>query len=526
MSLTTRAVGSAMWNVGAGLGGRVIGALGTLILTRYLNPDVVGEVGVASVLVLTSQVATSAGYGQYVVAHPSAGPVAGFHVTVLSACTVAVVSLLLLVVGQPLCHLVNAPGAIAFLPGLVAAFAIQRIAEIPERVLNRELRFRRASLGSGGAEVVFATVALGLASQGWGGQALVAASLVRATFRLAIFASGVDPRAWLRWGPLNRKQVLSILGFAFPLQLASLAAFAGARWGTLVVAVMFGPTAMGLYTLAYNLALIPADNIGEALADVLLPSFARLGPGRRQEALVRAMPLVGLLVFPLAVGLGVEAHALVATLFNPRWQPMAPLVTVLAVMGVVDSMGSALLAYLKASGRPRAVLAFNVAHMVVLLFLIASLGRLGLTWATLAPGLAGAGYALLALIYVGRVDGVPVVRALGGLARVLLACAGMAAAVLAFRYLHGRDAAHHSIGLLAAEVAVGAIAYVGTAFVVAPGQVADLLTSLRRLRESRRPATGGVVEAKPPAGDADGGGKNVWPIVGGEPGRTPDGADT
>jgi PST family polysaccharide transporter len=289
---------------------------------------------------------------------------------------------------------------------------------------------------------------------------------------------------------------------------------------------MFGPTAMGLYTLAYNLALIPADNIGEALADVLLPSFARLGPGRRQEALVRAMPLVGLLVFPLAVGLGVEAHALVATLFNPRWQPMAPLVTVLAVMGVVDSMGSALLAYLKASGRPRAVLAFNVAHMVVLLFLIASLGRLGLTWATLAPGLAGAGYALLALIYVGRVDGVPVVRALGGLARVLLACAGMAAAVLAFRYLHGRDAAHHSIGLLAAEVAVGAIAYVGTAFVVAPGQVADLLTSLRRLRESRRPATGGVVEAKPPAGDADGGGKNVWPIVGGEPGRTPDGADT
>ena len=502
MSVTTRAVGSAMWNVGAGLGGRIIGALGTLILTRYLNPDVVGEVGVAAVLVLTSQVATSSGYGQYVVAHPSAGPVAGFHVTVLSACTVAVISLLLLVVGQPLCHLVNAPGAIAFLPGLVAAFAILRIAEIPERILNRELRFRRVGLGSSGAEVVFATVALGLASQGWGGQAIVGANLVRSIFRLVIFASGVDPRAWLRWGPINRAQVMSILGFAFPLQLASLADLAATKWGNLVVAMMFGPTAMGLYALAYNLAQIPADNIGEALADVLLPSFARLAPGARQEALVRAMPLVALLVFPLAVGLGVESHTLVVTLFNPNWQPMAPLLAILAGLGVVFPMGSALVAYLKACGRARTVLVFQVIHMALLLVSIALLGRLGLVWATVAPGLAGGGFALLTLVYVGRVDGVPVMRALAGLARVLLACAGMTAAIFAFRHIHGLEPAHHAIALLASEVAVGAVAYVGTAFIIAPAQVADLLSSLRRLRESRRRTV--VLETNLQARDADG----------------------
>jgi len=485
VSLTTRAVGSAIWHVSAGFGGRVIGALGTLVLTRYLNPDVVGEVGVAYVLVLTSQVATSAGFGQYVVAHPAAGPEAGFHVTVLSAGTVAVVSLLLFFFGQPLCHMVNAPGAVAYLPGLVAALAILRMAEIPERILNRELRFRRVALGASGAEIVFTTVALGLAAKGWGGQAIVLANVVRSIFRLAIYASGVDWRAWLRWGPLNWAQARSVLAFALPLQMASLAAFAATKWGTLVVAMMFGPTAMGLFTLAYNLAQIPADNIGEALADVLLPSFARLPPGQRQHALVRAMPLVALLVFPLAVGLGVEAKALVATFFNPRWQAMAPLLTFLAVLGVVYPMGSAVLAYLKASARPRAVLLFDVIHMVLLLAFISALGRLGLTWAAIAPGLAGGAYALLALIYVGRVDGVDVPRTLGSLARVLLACAGMTAAILIFRHLPGRNPAHHSLGLLAAEVAVGAAAYVAMAFLVAPAQVAELLSSLSRLRESR-----------------------------------------
>jgi len=493
-----------MWHVGAGLGGRVIGAAGTLMLTRYLNPDVVGEVGVAWVLVLTSQVATSAGFGQYVVAHPSAGPVAGFHVTALSAGTVAVVSLLVLFFGQPLCHLVNAPGAVAFLPGMVAALAILRISEIPERILNRELRFRRVALGSSGAEVAFTTVALGLAARGWGGQAIVAANLVRSLFRLAIFSSGVDPRAWLRWGPLKRAQVLSILGFALPLQLGSLAAFAATKWGNLVVAVMFGPSAMGLYSLAYNLAQIPADNVGESLADVLLPSFARLAPGMRQQALARALPLVALLVFPLAIGLGVEAHMLVATLFNPRWQPMAPLLTALAVLGVVYPMGSTVLAYLKACGRPRAVLVFHTTHMVLLLLLIASLGRMGMIWAAVAPGLAGGTYALLALIYVGRMDGVPVMRTLGGLARVLLACAGMTAAILAFRHLPGLSHAHHSIGLLASEVALGAVAYVATALLVAPAQVAELFSSLSRLREGRHRVRSSVLETKLQARDADG----------------------
>ena len=111
---------------------------------------------------------------------------------------------------------------------------------------------------------------------------------------------------------------------------------------------------------------------------------------------------------------------------------------------------------------------------------------------------------MLALFYVGRTDGVPVMRALGSLACVLLACAGMAAAVLVFRQFHGRDLAHHSIGLLASEVAVGAVAYVAAAFVVAPAQVADLLSSLRRLREGRRGTAGMVLETELQPRDADG----------------------
>jgi PST family polysaccharide transporter len=294
------------------------------------------------------------------------------------------------------------------------------------------------------------------------------------------------------------------LGFAFPLQLAALAATAAAKGSGLAVSVMFGPAAMGLFTLAFNLAQIPADNIGESLADVLLPSFARLDPDRRPEALARAMPLVALLVFPLAVGLGVEAHPIVSTFFNPRWQPMAPLLTVLAVLGVVYPMGAAVQAFLKASGRPKAVLGFHVSHVLLLLSFVTTLGHLGLVWAAVAPGLAGGCYAMLTLAYVGRVERVPVRKVLAGIGRVIVACLGMATAVLIFRRIHGHGNTHGSFGFLAAEVGLGVLAYVAMVFLVAAPQVHDLLSSLSRLREKRHPTPGVVLDAKLQAREGDG----------------------
>ena len=140
--------------------------------------------------------------------------------------------------------------------------------------------------------------------------------------------------------------------------------------------------------------------------------------------------------------------------------------------------------------------------MVILLGSITLLGRLGLVWAAAAPGLAGGAYALMALLYVGHVDGVPVRRAFVGLGRVLLACAGMTAAVLLSRRLHNPRL--DSFGLLILDVSVGIVAYVGLAFVVAPAQVRDLLTSLSRLRESRHQRSRIVLENKLQMRDADG----------------------
>ena len=54
MSVGKRAASGALWSVASSVGARVIGLIGTLYMTRLLDPDVVGEVAAAMVLAQTA----------------------------------------------------------------------------------------------------------------------------------------------------------------------------------------------------------------------------------------------------------------------------------------------------------------------------------------------------------------------------------------------------------------------------------------------------------------------------------------
>ena len=98
-----------------------------------------------------------------------------------------------------------------------------------------------------------------------------------------------------------------MLRFGVPLGVQGIAHNASRYWDNLAVSHFFGPDATGAYNMAYNLADIPAIQVGEQIALVLLPSMAELPPRaprpRRSNA---RRALLSLIIFPLAVGLGLS----------------------------------------------------------------------------------------------------------------------------------------------------------------------------------------------------------------------------
>jgi PST family polysaccharide transporter len=479
----------AIFTIGSGIFARAIGLASTLLLARFLSPSTYGEVTVAAVLVMTATQLSTLGLGQYLIAHPEAPASTAFHVTVFHLVSGVLALAAVLVAGDALGVAFDAPHVALYLPGLALSALLDRVSYVPERVLVRELRFGWLSAGRTAADLAYSVGSIVLAALGFGASAIVLGNLFRSLVRAAAFIGGVKRGAWLEPSRLSWRETRELFRFGAPMALGASAAFASRRWDNLLVAHFFGPGPAGAYNLAYNLADVPAIQIGEQIGDVLLPSFARLEPERRASALVRSMALLALVVFPLAVGLGAVAPTLVALLFDERWQSIGPMLVLLSALSVARPVGWTVASYLQASGRPGRIFWLELLKLVALVGLILTLGRTSPLWTCGAVGVAFAIHALASLWVIERSDGVPLRRLLGSLVPALVACVPLVAAVLAMRSGNRALGGLGPLAELLLEILAGALGYGLGALLFARESSAELFTRLvDALRSRREPA--------------------------------------
>ena len=288
-SLLGKAIRGAGWTILTGVGARALGLVGTLVLTHYLAPDVQGEVSDAFIVVLTAHQLSSLGLLHFLVARPKdASAEVGWHVTVLHNLT-GLVAFATVVLGRDAFgRWLNAPTMGQYVPGFALAIFFERISNVPERLLTRQMRFRALGGARGLAEITYSLISVALAMLGLGGMAIVYGNVARGVMLAASFTA-LAPRAdWLTPTRLKLATLRPVLKFGLPLSVGALASFASRRWDNLLVSAMFGAGVVGEYNLAYNLADIPAIQVGEQIGETLLPSFSHMQPEERKDALARS----------------------------------------------------------------------------------------------------------------------------------------------------------------------------------------------------------------------------------------------
>ena len=482
MSLAHKAARGALWTVVSSMGGRAVGVLGTLLMTRFLHPDEIGEVSDAMILAMTANWLSIWGFGQYTVVK-GRGEVAhevAWHATVayfvLGAISLGGVALF----GGRLTPMLNAPHAAQYVPGLALALFIRRIGAMPERMLTQKMNFRASGMALALGEMVYTATALPLAWRGHGGMSIVYANLVQQTVVTLILVRAAGFASWATPSKLRWARIKDMLKFGLPLGVQGIAHQASRYWDNLAISHYFGPGATGAYNMAYNLADIPAIQVGEQIALVLMPSMAELPRERRPAALERSSALLSLIIFPLAVGLGFVAYPLIGLLLpSNKWQEVAPLLTVLACLSVFRPITWVLSAYLEAESKTNRLMVLEVAKVIVLIVGIAILQPYGLRAAAGAVGIAFGFTAFAGVAIVVR-EGVSPRRMLVGFMQPLIACAVMGAAVwLAHLGLEAIGCEYAAVHL-AVEIVVGAIAYVISALIIARDASRDLLSLLKK----------------------------------------------
>lgn len=482
-STAETAARGAAWTIIASLLSRGLGLVATLILIRFVSPEDYGEVSAATVVVFTVNYVTTLGVGIYVISNRNTTREDMFHSTVIHV-TLGVLALLALwVLRKPLSPLFETPNMYRYVPGLAAAAFIDRVAFMPERVLIRALRFRLISMLRATAEVAFIVAALGTAWRGWGGMSIVVANVVRSGLRGTAFVASVSWRDWLQFVAVRWAVVKKIASYGFTVTMWGVAGYAATRWDNLLVSRFFGPAVMATYNLAYNLADIPAVHIGEQIADVMGASFAHMAPDERRRTLLRSFGVIGLVTFPLALGIGVIAPSLADLFLKAKWAGAAPMLLLLSALSLSRPVYSALASFLVVEVGPRIVAVTEWITLGVLMGSIATFGRISPLWTC---GAVGFTFALrsLGLMYVAQTSsGIRFTRFLRELARPLLATVPMVATAVGVRFVLLRAGVRFPAAILVSQIVAAIVVYVGAAFIIAPVPANEVLTLVRRRRD-------------------------------------------
>ena len=468
MSLGLKAVRGAIWTIGSSVGGRIIGLVSTLILTRFISPHEYGAVSVAIAIVLTAEEFTQLGLTQYIVAHPKSSRQTAFHATVyhmgFGLLALGIVALL----REPLSRFFEAPEAAAFILGTVVSSLFDRVAVVPERILSRDMRFGVISRARVSSEILYAGLSIGLAVLMFGGMSIIYGNIAQWFIFMIWLLAASNFKDYLTPSRLNWDTTRKLFAFGIPLSIGHSANFASRRWDNLLMARFFGTAMLGRYNLAYNLADIPATHVGEHIGDVLLPSFARMEPEQRRDALVRATALLSLIIAPMAVGLGAVAPTVTSAIFDPRWEQMAPMLAILSALSVFRPVGWTIISYLQAIDRPKTVMVLEVGKVGILLGAIVALAPFGELWACAAVGVAFGLHAAVGIWSVHKFDQVPLFKMSWGVVPPLMACVPMALSVYGIRYYLTSIGWEGGVLALICELLVGMVVFIPSGLLLAP----------------------------------------------------------
>lgn len=482
MSIEGIAARGAAWTIGSSVLSRGFALVGTLVLTRFVVPDDYGEVCAATIIVGTINLVTNINVGTYFIAKREAGREDAFHGTLIQLALGLLAFLILIVAGKPLSPLFGTPDMYRYVPGLALAALVDRATLMPERLLVRELKFRRISLVRSAAELAYTAASVSTAALGLGGMAIVFGNLARSAVRASGMAVSVERRDWFLVGRIELDRIRTIARYGLAVTISGWANFFSRKWDNLLVARFFGPAVMAKYNLAYNLADIPAVHVGEQITDVMQAAFAHMSPDDRRRSLLRSLGTIGLVTFPIAVGLGMIAPTLSDLFLGKKWSDgVSAMLQVLSVLSLTRPVFGATSSYLLLERGPRVLITMEWLTLALLMSLLATLGSISPLWACYAVGIAYTFRAVGGIYLASSVSGVPMWRFFAPLLPPLSACLPLAAVVWGIH--HGLT----TLGLPAAlrlviEILGGAAAYVAAALIIARRATRDLLDMVRSRR--------------------------------------------
>lgn len=324
----------------------------SIVLARLLLPEDFGTVGTARLFLEVSTVVGNAGMAGAIIQRETIG--VGHHDTAFATSTAAgaMLALLFVLIAHPVATFFSNPAVAPIMQIMSLQVVLAAMSATPLALLQRELRFRAVAvlslvqtLSNGVIAITLALLGFGVWSIVWSSVASAAAYLV-----VALMAARYWPRLHL-----SRSAFGELIGFGSALTAKNIFVYISRNIDNFVIAQRLGAAALGFYTRAFALTVIPQRQFVSQLNQVSFPAFARLQTDyvRLRAWFLKGSRTAAIVSVPALVLLAGLASDFTLVLYTDRWAGMIGALQLLCIAGAIKTLHTLAGAVFEATGSLR-----------------------------------------------------------------------------------------------------------------------------------------------------------------------------
>lgn len=394
------------WMMVSQLSVQLLGFTTAVVVAHFLTPREVGLVAMALVFSNLALVIADAGVTPALVQKAELSEEDKSTAFWASVALGVILTLAGVGLSWPVSALYGEPRVQHLLVAVSPAFLFTALGVVQGALLTRDLKFRSLGLRTMTATVASTSITILLAALGLGPWALVVQFLTITSVSTALLWRASD------WRPrrcFSTASLRELMGFGGHVLGARLIMWGRSNIDNLLIGRYVGASRLGAYSIAFNVMITPVARLAGPMTQVFYPAFSRIrDPVRIGEVWLRAVRVVAVVVVPAMLGLVVVAPDFIEVIFGRRWHEAAPVLQILAPVGMVQALQALNYGILQSLARTRALFRYS---------LFASIAAIGAFVAGLPWGIEGVAtaYALSSivlepvyLLLTTRVVGVPV----------------------------------------------------------------------------------------------------------------------
>lgn len=428
-----------------------------VIQARVLSPADFGLVALAAVAIGLGDLAAQLGMPAAIVHRRDLEPRHLSSAFWLCAALGVGVTVALALGAPAIARLVAEPRLAPVLAASSVTVLLAALSAVPNALRVRDLKFDAVTIQETSAMAIGGLVGTLLAWRGFGVWSLVGQSIATTTTAAAI--------SWrlTSWRPAARfdgRAARELARFGIATLATNLVHHVSRHGPDLLVGRFLGATALGLYSRAYAIMLLPLVNVSAVLTRVLFPSLARMreDPVRVAALFLGVMRGTATVTVPMMLGLLVTVEPFVLTVFGPTWAELIPILRFLVPAGILYAIAALAGSLFLSQGRADVHVKLSVITTAHVLVAVAT----GLSWGLVGVAACSAVAVAINAVAVLGVGGRLVGLRLSGMARTIAPAlaAGAVMAVLVWLLGLGLPGETSPLARLAGQVTAGLVIYI------------------------------------------------------------------